>query len=305
MGEGISDFGTERFWILGQGSNCVFVEDFDGVVVQVNHAGKKITELDDHYLLEVNAGEDWHSLVQFCTEKQLYGFENLALIPGSVGAAPIQNIGAYGVEINRYINSVEFFEISTGQTHRLSNEECHFGYRDSIFKKELFGKVVITRVLFSLPKAWQPVNHYGELAKLNSPSATDIFNEVIRIRQEKLPDPSVIGNAGSFFKNPLVSKKHYAALQCEWDQLPSYAVDQSSVKLPAAWLIDKLGFKGKKVGGIQCHPRQALVLTNDGTGTGEQLLELAREIQQQVNDVFSISLENEVRLVGKEGLITL
>lgn len=292
-------------WLLGEGSNCIFLNDYHGSICKIGLQGIEVEEQADSYVVSANAAENWHSLVNYCVDNQIYGFENLALIPGSVGAAPIQNIGAYGVEINRFIDCVEFVELSSGQTHSLNKEECQFGYRDSIFKKELFGKVVITKVVFNLPKAWQPVTHYGELAKLDTPSAKNIFNEVVRIRQAKLPDPKILGNAGSFFKNPLVSKKHYAALKCEWDDLPCYAVDQNSVKLPAAWLIDNLGFKGKKVGGIQCHPTQALVLTNDGTGTGEQLLTLAREIQQKVNSTFSIKLENEVRLIGKKGLIEL
>ncbi|WJG08840.1 UDP-N-acetylmuramate dehydrogenase [Aliiglaciecola sp. LCG003] len=295
----------QPYWILGQGSNCVFLEDFDGTIVKIESDGKQLTELEHEYQLTVSAGENWHQLVCFCMENGLYGLENLALIPGTVGAAPIQNIGAYGVELNRFIESVEFIDIRSLQKRRFSQLECKFGYRDSVFKRDMQGQFIITKVVLRIPKLWVPIAFYGELQRLKEPTALDIFNKVIQIRSAKLPDPRQIGNAGSFFKNPLVSKKHYAALQCEWHDIPCYEVDQTSVKVPSAWLIDKLGFKGQKEGGIQCHPTQALVLTNDGTGTGSQLLTLARKIQHQVEATFSIKLENEVRLVGSKGMIEL
>lgn len=293
------------FLLLGQGSNCVFVEDFDGIVVHINILGKKTEVHSDGYRLTVNAGENWHELVEHCIQSQIYGFENLALIPGTVGAAPIQNIGAYGVEIARFIESVHGFDIVSGKPFTLTAEECRFGYRDSIFKRDMQGRSLITQVVFWLPKKWQAITHYGELAQLNAPTPLDIFNKVMQIRQQKLPDPKQIGNAGSFFKNPLVSRKHFAALLCDWPELPYFDVDQNSVKVPAGWLIEQLGFKGKRDGGIQCHPKQALVLTNDGNGTGEQLLNMARLIQKTVYQAFSIRLENEVRLIGKKGLIAL
>ncbi|WP_342806835.1 UDP-N-acetylmuramate dehydrogenase [Alteromonas sp. M12] len=292
-------------WVLGEGSNCVFLEDFDGTVIKLESKGKTVKEFDDYYQLTVSAGENWHQLVCFCMQNNIFGLENLALIPGSVGAAPIQNIGAYGVELNQFVKQVMFTEIATAKQHSLTNEECQFGYRDSIFKRHLAGKVIITQVVLHIPKRWQACNHYGELANLKQPNAEQIFNKVIAIRQEKLPDPNEIGNAGSFFKNPLVSNKHFASLQCDWPDLPCYSVDHNSVKVPAAWLIDHLGFKGKQLGGIQCHPNQPLVLTNNGHGNGAELLELAREIQTKVENTFSIHLENEVRLIGNKGLVSL
>lgn len=296
---------TEPWILLGQGSNSVFIEDFEGTVYRITSKGKQVEELADSYRLTVNAGENWHQLVIFCLQNNLPGFENLALIPGTVGAAPIQNIGAYGVELERFIEAVECISLEDGKTFQLTRKECHFGYRDSVFKSQLANQVLISRVIFRLPKQWQAVQHYGELASLDSPNASQIYHKVVEIRTAKLPDPIVTANAGSFFKNPLVSRKHLAALQCDWHDIPFYEVNQQCVKVPAAWLIDKQGFKGRREGGIQCHPSQPLVLTNDGTGTGAQLLSLAREIRAQIEQTFSIRLENEVRLIGRQGAISL
>ena len=223
-----------------------------------------------------------------------------------MGAAPIQNIGAYGVEVEHFIHQVDFYDLCKQSYRSLNRENCEFAYRDSVFKNCLADRIVITSVTFSIPKIWQAVEHYGELRELSEPSAMDIFNKVIKVRQSKLPDPKKIGNAGSFFKNPIIGLEHYSQLQKTWPSMPSYALDNiAKVKVPAAWLIDKLGFKGKKIGGIGCHPNQALVLTNDGSGTGEQLLQLARAIKSAVLQEFSIVLENEVRLIGKHGPVTL
>ncbi|WP_343862572.1 UDP-N-acetylmuramate dehydrogenase [Aliiglaciecola litoralis] len=293
------------FVILGQGSNCVFTEDYIGTIVKIELLGKQITQHSDYVEISVKAGENWHQLVVHCMQQGINGLENLALIPGTVGAAPIQNIGAYGVELQQFVDRIGFVDLTTGGSHWLSNAECQFGYRDSIFKRELSQRVLITDVVLHLPKQWQPCQHYGELRLLETPSAQDIFNKVVAVRNAKLPDPAKVGNAGSFFKNPVISQSLFEELQFKWPKMPHYAVDNRTVKIPAAWLIDTLGFKGEKRGGIQCHPTQPLVLTNDGTGTGQQLLGLAKEIQQKVIDVFSISLENEVRLIGKEGFISL
>lgn len=295
----------QRYLLLGEGSNCVFIDDFDGTVVRYAAKGIDVKEDADGFQVSVKAGENWHEFVVFCIRKGILGFENLALIPGTVGAAPIQNIGAYGVEIDQFVERVDCINLSDGRAFSLNQQDCQFGYRDSVFKRNVKGDVLIDTVIFYLPKQWQPVTQYGELSKLNRPTAQDIFDKVVQVRRQKLPDPAKIGNAGSFFKNPLVSRKHLDSLRCDWVDIPFYKVNQGSVKVPAAWLIDKLGFKGKKEGGIGCHPNQALVLTNDGTGTGEQLLTLARDIQAQVNSEFSISLENEVRLIGKQGPVSL
>lgn len=299
------DKGTEPYWILGEGSNTIFTEDFLGTVLQIKIRGIELIESADAYVLEVGAGENWHQLVNWSLTQGIYGFENLALIPGTVGAAPIQNIGAYGLELERFVQRVEYICLKSAKLISLSREACGFAYRHSVFKNELAGQVIITKVVFSLPKQWQALAHYGELAGLVSPSAMDIFNKVVAIRQSKLPDPKVIGNAGSFFKNPTVSLAVLQDLLSAFPDLPHYPADGACVKLAAAWLIDKLGFKGKHLGGIGCHNKQALVLTNNGQGRGDELLSLARQIKQKVWEEFSISLENEVRLVGSKGLIEL
>jgi UDP-N-acetylmuramate dehydrogenase len=293
------------FYILGEGSNTVFLEDFLGTIIKPAFMGIDLEHTNTHYLLKVGATENWHQLVLWCMQHKIYGLENLALIPGTVGAAPIQNIGAYGVEVKQFIHQVDYYDLSE-QTHKsLDSWNCEFGYRDSVFKKRLADNVVITCVSFAIPKDWKAVMHYGELKSLLEPSAVDIFNKVVQVRSDKLPDPTKIGNAGSFFKNPVITLDHYTQLQQTWPCIPSYPVDLDKVKIPAAWLIDQLGFKGRKLGGVGCHPKQALVLTNDGSGTGEQLLQLARDIKSAVQSEFSITMVNEVRLIGKNGPVIL
>lgn len=283
----------------------MFVEDFDGTVLHIQSKGLVRSQVNDATLLDVCAGEDWHDLVKWTLSNDIYGLENLALIPGSVGAAPIQNIGAYGREIAEFVEHVDCIDLHTGVTHRLSAEECKFGYRDSIFKREGHSQLLVTSVRLRFPQKWQPVTNYGELRELDDVSPHSIFNEVIRVRQSKLPDPDVLGNAGSFFKNPVVDAELLKDLNQTWPDIPAYQISEREVKIPAAWLIDKLGFKGKALGGIRCHHNQPLVLTNTGQGTGPQLLELARDIRDSVLETFGIALENEVRLIGKQGLIEL
>ncbi|AGH47290.1 UDP-N-acetylenolpyruvoylglucosamine reductase [Paraglaciecola psychrophila 170] len=292
-------------YILGEGSNTVFLEDYEGTVIKPAFMGINFEHTDTHYLLKVGASENWHQLVLWCMQHQIYGLENLALIPGTVGASPIQNIGAYGVEVKKYIQHVEYYDLNDHNHKVLDTQGCEFAYRDSVFKKRLADQVLITTVIFAIPKVWRPVVYYGELQALSEPSAMDIFNKVVEVRQRKLPDPAEIGNAGSFFKNPVITIKHFIHLQKTWPSIPSYPVDTIKVKVPAGWLIEQLGFKGTKIGGIGCHPNQALVLTNDGSGTGEQLLKLARAIKGAVLCEFSIVLENEVRLIGKNGPVIL
>lgn len=293
------------FYILGEGSNTIFLENFQGTVINPKFMGINLEHTDTHFLLKVGAGENWHQLVLWCMQNNIYGFENLALIPGSVGATPIQNIGAYGIEIKKFIHHVEYYDLSAANYKSLDSKSCEFGYRDSVFKKRLSDKIIITGVTFAIPKDWQATVHYGELKELLQPSAHDIFKKVVELRKQKLPDPSKIGNAGSFFKNPVIALQLYTKLQQTWPSIPSYFFDATNVKIPAAWLIEQLGFKGKKLGGIGCHPHQALVLTNDGSGTGKQLLQLARTIKDAVLHEFSIELENEVRLIGKKGPVIL
>lgn len=296
---------TKHFYLLGEGSNTLFIEDYPGTVLVNKIAGIETAQTDDAYLLRVGAGENWHSLVTTALENGWYGMENLALIPGSVGASPIQNIGAYGLEVAQFIASVEMLNLATGEIDTLYNTDCAFGYRDSIFKHALAGKVIITHVNFSLPKAYQANTSYGELKALADPSPEAIYQEVIRVRQQKLPDPKMLGNAGSFFKNPVISAARYAALQSEFADIPGYAVGNEQVKVPAAWLIDQAGFKGHQLGQVRCHPTQPLVLTNLGGATGKDVVTLARAILDKVNKQFEVTLEPEVRLLGQQGLITL
>ncbi len=291
-------------YLLGQGSNTIFVDDFHGTVVRNQLRGISLSECDAGYTLSVASGENWHALVCWCLEQGIGGFENLALIPGTVGAAPIQNIGAYGVEVAQFITLVDYVDTATYQTHSLNNPQCNFGYRDSIFKHALLDKAFITQVHFYLPKEYDLVCHYGELAQLSEPTMHSVFAEVCRIRQSKLPDPATLGNAGSFFKNPVVPTELAEKIRGHYPQCPTYAHPQGA-KLAAGWLIEQCGFKGQFIGGVQCHPQQALVLTNAKEARGTDVLTFARTIQAKVYETFGVELENEVRLVGQSGLVSL
>jgi UDP-N-acetylmuramate dehydrogenase len=291
--------------ILGSGSNCIFTEDFDGVVALNRLSGVTVEESAHSFSLTVASGENWHELVVFCLERGIYGFENLALIPGTVGAAPIQNIGAYGRELNEFVRAVDYIDLRTGQSEQLIAEECQFGYRNSVFKQTIAKHWFITHVYFEIPKNNRLETSYGELAALEEPTPWGIFETVCAVRTRKLPDPKRLGNAGSFFKNPVISSSHFTRLQQRFSQLPSYRVDDARVKIPAAWLIDQCGFKGTSIGGVRCHPNQPLVLTNTGGAIGADLLSLARAIRDKVESDFNIELENEVRLLGQKGMLSL
>ena len=292
-------------WLLGEGSNCIFVDDFNGAVWVNKTRGVEVSQYKDTHCLRVASGENWHQLVVQCLSQGIYGFENLALIPGTVGAAPIQNIGAYGREVGQFISAVEVLDLSNDESFTLNNQECQFGYRDSVFKRAEAKEWFITHVNFEVPTQLALETSYGELKQLQNPTAQTIFDTVVDIRQSKLPDPVKQGNAGSFFKNPVISKTHLATIVGEHGSAPHFVVDDAQVKIPAAWLIDKAGFKGQSRGGVQSHQRQPLVLLNQGGATGQDVLSFAREIQTTINETFGILLENEVRLVGKHGLITL
>lgn len=297
-------------YLLGGGSNSIFTEDFDGKVL-VNKI-KGISHYDtptDHHIC-VGAGENWHEFVTLCMRNGWYGLENLALIPGSVGASPIQNIGAYGREVNSFIDSVEFLMLSSGECVRISNKDCNFGYRDSIFKHALANKVLITHVNFKLPKQYRLETSYGELAELSDATAVKIYEKVIEIRQKKLPDPEKLGNAGSFFKNPIITRKVFDAIKANYVKVPhfivcDYSQNENGVKVPAAWLIEQAGFKGATLNQVRCHPTQPLVLTNLGGAAGEDVIAMAKDIINTVRHKFGIELEPEVRLLGNKGLISL
>lgn len=297
------EISTTNHYILGEGSNTVFLEDFNGCIFKIAIKGIELQESADDFVLKVGAGENWHELVEWCLAKGILGFENLALIPGTVGAAPIQNIGAYGVEIKQFIDNIEYLCLTSGAIKHIQRAECQFGYRDSIFKNALAGQFVIGSVTFRLSKNWQANASYAELRNLVKPTARQVFDKVVQVRQLKLPDPKKLGNAGSFFKNPVISTALFLQLQQRYVAIPSYLLNSEQVKIPAAWLIDTLGFKGRHVGGVRCHAQQPLVLTNDGCGTGVELLTLAGQIKQAVKHSFSIELENEVQLVSNAGLV--
>ncbi|GGF79481.1 UDP-N-acetylenolpyruvoylglucosamine reductase [Alteromonas lipolytica] len=292
-------------YVMGEGSNTIFTDDYDGVVLVNKITGVEVSQSGDGVRLKVGAGENWHTLVAFTVEQGWGGLENLALIPGSVGAAPIQNIGAYGLEAGERIAQVDVVDVSNGELFSLSQSECEFGYRDSIFKRPRAQHWVVTHVHFWLPANSKPITAYAELAALDNPGPVAIFNKVIEVRQQKLPDPAVLGNAGSFFKNPTISGEHYHALQAICPTIPGFKVSDEEVKVPAAWLIDQAGFKGVCKDGVCCYQHQPLVLVNQHKATGKALLALAREIQSKVKERFGVQLAAEVRLIGKQGRVTL
>lgn len=291
------------FLLLGEGSNVLFLQAFSGIVVINRIKGITITESDKHWHLQAGAGENWHALVAYTLQQNIAGLENLALIPGCVGSSPIQNIGAYGVEIKDVCEWVEVLELESGQIHRLTAAECEFGYRDSIFKHRLQNGYAITRVGFSLPRQWQPVMSYGDLAKLDPATVTpkQIFDSVCHMRRSKLPDPALTGNAGSFFKNPVVTAEQATALLATFPHAPHYPQSNGEVKLAAGWLIDQCQLKGYRIGGAAVHQQQALVLINAEEASAEDVVALAREIRQRVGQKFNVWLEPEVRFIGADG----
>ena len=293
-------------WLmLGEGSNSVFVDDYAGTVLLNRIKGIDVTEEEEGTTVKVGAGENWHQFVRTCLKHAWYGVENLALIPGTVGAAPIQNIGAYGVEVAQFIRSVHFYDVDSRHHTILAAQDCEFGYRESIFKRDLAGRCIITHVTFYFPHDWQPTCSYAGLDTLAAVTPQAIFDRVVEIRQSKLPDPAVLGNAGSFFKNPLVRLEQFEKLKQAHGDVPSYPQSATHVKMPAAWLIDKAGFKGQEFEGIRCHPSQPLVLTNTGHASGGALITMAQQIMEGVSTQFGVVLEPEVRLIGKTGLVTL
>lgn len=293
-----------RRLVLGGGSNLLLTGDFDGLVLHMANRGIAVSGGDeDHVFVTAQAGENWHGFVQWTLENGVPGLENLSLIPGSVGASPIQNIGAYGSEVAAFISSVRVFDFDSGELRELTNADCAFGYRDSVFKHTLRDRVAILDVTFALPKRWQPNLRYAELAAeiaardLTSPTPKEIADAVIAIRSRKLPDPAKVGNAGSFFKNPVVTTERRNALLERFPGLVSYPQADGSFKLAAGWLIDQCGWKGKSVGSAGVHDRQALVLVNRGGATGADVLHLSRQIVDDVQRTFGMVLEPEPVIV--------
>ncbi len=303
----ISDFETiwaqypnETKLLLGEGSNLLFCCDFDGIVVRNCLKGIKVEETKTDYLLEVSGGENWHELVDWTLSKKMYGLENLALIPGLVGSAPIQNIGAYGVEFADFCQYVDVLMIDTWQKRRLLSAECEFGYRESIFKQALKDKAIITAVGLKLSKTWLPSLDYAplnELKNITPLTPLRVFDAVCQIRKEKLPDPKLFGNAGSFFKNPIIEKALADKLKLQYPTLPCYAYSDTKVKVAAGWLIDKAGLKGVCEGKARVYEKQALVLINQGGASSLDILKLARRVVNEVYQRFGIKLAHEVRFM--------
>ena len=296
---------TKKKFILGGGSNMLLTKDIDALVIHVDLKGKKVVkETDDHVWVESQAGENWHEFVLFTLEHNFGGLENMSLIPGNVGTTPVQNIGAYGTEIKDTFDSCEAMKIDTQEMKTFTHAECNFGYRESIFKQIVKDQYIITSVTFKLTKR----NHliktsYGdiiaELAKQNVqiPTLKDISNAVIAIRKSKLPDPKELGNSGSFFKNPIVSKTDFEPIHDKFPEMKFYEVSETEVKVPAGWLIEQAGFKGKRFGDAGIHKNQALVLVNYGGATGQEILAVSRDIQQTVFKKFGIHIEAEVNVI--------
>ncbi len=296
----------KRHIIIGGGSNILLRNNFHGLVIFNNVQGiRKISESESEVLVEVGGGVNWHDFVIYSINQNLGGIENLSLIPGTVGAAPMQNIGAYGVEIKDTFQSLEAVNLKTGNIEIFSNSDCQFGYRESVFKKELKGKYFINCVTFKLVPA---VNHqldlnYGAIQEvlaengIKKPTIKQVSEAVIAIRQSKLPDPKLIGNSGSFFKNPVVSVQKFNELRLKYPDMPGYVLDGNEVKLAAGWLIEKAGWKGYKENGVGVHDKQALVLVNLGNGTGSAIEELSKKIQNSVAGLFGVQLSPEVNII--------
>lgn len=289
--------------ILGGGSNLLFTGDYHGLVIKIGIMGREvIAETEDQVEVKIGAGENWHELVLYAIENGWGGIENLSLIPGTVGAAPMQNIGAYGVEIKEVFASLEGIDLNSGELRTFNAEECQFGYRNSVFKKELKNQYIITFVTLCLSKKPTVNTSYGAIREtlaqmsVQTPDIRSVSDAVIHIRQSKLPDPEEIGNAGSFFKNPVIDKAIYDDLKMTFPTIPGYE-NHNQVKVPAAWLIEQCGWRGKTFGEIGVHKRQALVLVNYGRGKGKDLQKLSEEIQKSVADKFGIELQAEVNIV--------
>lgn len=292
----------ENWYTLGGGNNILFTQRFAGTLLKPVGKGIKIkAQIDDSVIVEAEAGVEWDDLVAWSVERDLWGMENLSLIPGTVGAAPVQNIGAYGAEAKDVIERVHYFDVEDRKHHTLGCAECRFAYRESIFKHELKGRAIITSVEFRLSKSSQPSLGYGDLAKevelRGGATLKNIREAVCAIRQSKLPDTAVLGNAGSFFKNPIVNKEVSERLKAEYDTMPIYPVSEHKCKLAAGWLIDQAGLKGYRKGNVGVHERQALVLVNFGGATGAEVIALSKEVREKVFAKFGINIDPEVNIL--------
>lgn len=295
---------VDDIFILGGGSNMLLRKDIEAFVIHINIQGKEIIEkTDQNVRIKVGGGENWHEFVLFAISNDFGGIENLSLIPGNVGTSPIQNIGAYGVEIESVFESCTAIQVDTGECRIFSKSEMDFGYRDSIFKNELKDQYIISDVTFILTTKNHKINTgYGDIQQvlneknIKDPTIQDVSNAVISIRQSKLPDPKVLGNSGSFFKNPIVNYQDFQKFKIQFPEAPFYEINTNSFKIPAGWLIEKAGFKGKRIGDAGVHKNQALVLVNHGNATGEEIWNLALTIQETVLNLTGIQIEPEVNI---------
>ncbi len=295
---------ASELFILGGGSNMLLTHDLDKTVVHVDLKGIEIlSETEDSVVVQAKAGENWHEFVMYCIANDFGGLENLSLIPGNVGTTPIQNIGAYGVEIKDTFESCQALHRQTLEVNEFSREDCRFGYRDSVFKNELKDQYIIISVSFRLSKKNHKLNtSYGSIDRfleaegISDPGIKEVSAAVIKIRQSKLPDPKVLGNSGSFFKNPVIPKTQFQGLQQKFPEIPFYVISEDEIKVPAGWLIDRAGLKGYRQGDAGVHKEQALVLVNYGAATGEEILNLSKKVSQEVDHLFEITLEPEVNI---------
>ena len=296
---------SDKLFILGGGSNMLLTQDIDALVIHIDIKGKKVVEENEDYVwVEANAGENWHEFVVWCIDQNFGGLENMSLIPGNVGTTPVQNIGAYGTEIKDTFVRCTAMEIATQQLKTFSRDECHFSYRESIFKQDAKGKYIITSVVFKLTKRHHNINiEYGDIKNqlaskhIENPTIKEVSNAVIAIRESKLPNPKELGNSGSFFKNPIITKDHFNAVQQKFPDIKHFQVSDTLVKVPAGWLIEQAGYKGFRKGDAGVHKNQALVLVNYGNATGQDILNLSKEVQKAVLDKFDIAIEAEVNIV--------
>lgn len=294
----------EKF-ILGGGSNMLLTQDIDALVIHVDLKGKRIVKEEaGHVWVESMAGENWHEFVLWTLEQNFGGLENMSLIPGNVGTTPVQNIGAYGTEIKDTFISCEAIHIETQEMKTFDKAACRFGYRESIFKQEAKGQYIITSVVFKLTTSHHKINtSYGDIQKeleknhITTPTLKDVSNAIIAIRQSKLPDPKELGNSGSFFKNPIIPKTVFDNIHALHPEMPHYVVSETEVKVPAGWLIEQAGFKGKRFGDAGIHKNQALVLVNYGHATGQEILAVSHDIQATVLKQFGIAIEAEVNVI--------
>ena len=294
--------GLDNPLVIGEGSNLVFLGNYSGDIIVNNIKGIKVSETADSYILDVAGGESWSELVVFCLKNNIFGLENMAMIPGTVGAAPVQNIGAYGVDFSDFCVSVSCVNLISGELLTLSKGDCNFSYRDSIFKKELTNRVFIYKVRLSIPKAWKPNLNYAGLSDFfqKTPTAIDIFNRVCSVRKQKLPDINVIGNSGSFFKNPVVSEDFLEKIKLNFPCIPYFRY-QNNYKLYSGWLIDNSGLRIKSIGNVSIYDNHSLVIVNKGGAVSSDLFKLINIIKHNVQSTFNINMKLEVRLYADKG----